>query len=123
MDQFLDGGAVHADDFVPAVDQRIGRHGAWQRAFVRHDLQPRGFLVGEAEQLLRLVGLFAVEGHLAEQRGGGPFFTLSEFLGQIAPAQAFGDFGRDDFLRDLIAVHEVSPLVGTVDEEVQQMIA
>jgi pyruvate/2-oxoglutarate dehydrogenase complex dihydrolipoamide dehydrogenase (E3) component len=27
VDQFLDGGAVHADDLVPAVDQRVGRHG------------------------------------------------------------------------------------------------
>ncbi len=103
MNQFLDRSAIHADDFVPAVDQRIGRHRGLERSLVRHDLQPRDGLVRQPENLAGNLGLVLAEGHLAEARGRCPFLALADLPGNLTPLQALRDLGGNDHLRYFIA--------------------
>src|SRR5690606_29090019 len=66
MDELLDGRTVHADDLVPAIDQRVRGYRAGQRSLVRHNLQPGDGLVRQFEQLPQDLGLRLVEGHLTQ---------------------------------------------------------
>ena len=111
MDQLLDGGAIDADDFIPAVDQRVGGHGRWQRSLVGHDLKPLLLLNREAKNLADDLGLFVVQRHLAQAGGGDPLLALANFFGHGFPLDALGHFDGDDFFGDFVAVHADSLLL------------
>lgn len=103
MDQFLDGGPVDADDLIPAINQRVGRHGCRQRPFVWHDLQPRDRLFRKIEQLARLLRLALGQRHLSKAGGGRPFLALADCLGNAGPFESLTDFGGNNHLRYLVA--------------------
>src|SRR5690606_12821546 len=96
VNQLLDGGAVHADDFVPAVDEGIGGHGGGQCTFVGHDLQPGHRLVGQFEQVTQRLGLGLVEGHLDQTVGVDNLRRLPHDLGNLLPSTAPARIAGDD---------------------------
>src|SRR5690606_8687785 len=96
VNQLLDGGAVHADDFVPAVDEWISGHGGGQCTFVGHDLQPGHRLVGQFEQVTQRLGLGLVEGHLAQTAGGDKLLRQPHHLGNLLPFKALAHLAGDD---------------------------
>ncbi len=112
VDQLLEGRAVNVDELVEAVDQRIGRHGGGQCAFVRHHLQQLHGRGVEVEQRANHSGLFGTEGHLAQASGGHPLLALAHGLGHVRPVQAFGNLGSDDGLGHVVAIHGSSLLLG-----------
>ena len=107
MDQLLDGGAVNADDLVPAIDQRVGGHSRRQRALVGHDLQPLLLFSAQAEHLAQGLGLGGRGRHLAQAKSSRPLFALPHFFGHIFPFDALGHFDGDDLFGNVVAVHAV----------------
>jgi hypothetical protein len=63
-------------------------------------LQPFDLIGAQAKNLADDLGLLGVKGHLAQAPGGDPLFGQTDFLGDIAPLDAFGHFGGDDFFGD-----------------------
>ena len=106
MDELLDGGAVHVDNFISAVDQWVGGHRSGKRAFVGHHLQPLLLFRVQAKNFANDLGLLGIQHHLAQAGGGGPFFAQAHFLGHRFPGDAFADLAGDDFFGDVVAVHK-----------------
>ena len=75
MNQFLDCGTINGDDFVPAVNQRIGGDTGRQRPLVGRDLEPGDRLVGKSEDSADLFCLLLIERHLAKAPGRRPFLA------------------------------------------------
>lgn len=105
MDECLEGGAVHIDQFVEAVDQRVGGHRGGQRALVGHDLELGDGFGRQVEHFADGLGLFGGEGHLAEQAGGDPFLAEADGLGEVGPLEALGNLAFDDEIGDVFAFH------------------
>src|ERR1700738_2686300 len=115
MNQFLDCGTINGDDFVPAVNQRIGGDGGRWRPFVGRDLEPGDRLVGKSEDSADLFRLLLIERHLAKAPGCRPFLALPDRPGNLSPAYVFLDLGCADRVRHFAAVGNHRELHGLVE--------